>query len=206
MIDKPAPLLVVPAAGRERATAVSQLGRQLGERVYPVHRLDRDTTGVLILARTLDAKTAMEELFRQRALQRRYLALLLRAPHPRAGRVESQLAEDRNGVMRSVARGGQRAVTHYRTIERRAAGTLVECKLETGRRNQIRVHMAELGCPVVGDRKYGDRTASGGAGAPARRLCLHAATVEFVHPVTAQSLRVEAPAPPEFGAPREHPS
>ena len=185
VVGKPAGVLVVPAPGRGGATLVDILQRARSERLYPVHRLDEDTTGVLVIARTLAAKAALEGLFERHELERIYAALVDRMPTPPAGRIESQLAEDERGIMRSVLRGGERAITHYRALVRRGRHVLVECRLETGRRNQIRAHLSELGCPVVGDRKYGFRAASGGR---ATRVMLHAESIRFSHPMTGDIL------------------
>jgi 23S rRNA pseudouridine1911/1915/1917 synthase len=193
VVDKPAGMLVVPATGRSGPTVVDVVQSQVGGRVYAVHRLDEDTTGVLVLARTLDSKRALEEIFAAHRIERGYLALVCHAPDPPAGRIESRLQEGNDGVMRSVIRGGETAVTEYRTLARRQAGTLVECRLHTGRRNQIRVHMAELGCPVVGDRKYGWRPRRGERVA---RLLLHATRIAFDDPRTGAHVEVES-LPPE---------
>ena len=128
VVDKPARMLVVPAPGRSGSTVVDRLQQQLGSRVYAVHRLDEDTTGVLALARSQEAKEALEEIFRAHQAERLYLAVVCRAPSPPAGRIESRLRENERGVVQSVTRGpGQYAVTHYRTMSgstrtRRAAG------------------------------------------------------------------------------------
>lgn len=133
----------------------------------------------------------MEALLRAHAVERTYLALCSAAPSPPAGRIESQLREDEGGVMRVVTRGGERAVTHYETIERRGRCTLVRCRLETGKRNQIRAHLAALGCPIAGDRKYGYRRRDGEVFA---RTMLHSHRIAFAHPVT--GVRVESEAVP----------
>lgn len=189
IVDKPAGMLVVNAPGRRRPTVVDVVGRQLGQRVFAVHRLDEDTTGVLVLARNADSRRALDGMFRAHAIERVYLALVSRAPSPLAGTIESRLIEA-DGLMRSVIGRGQHAVTHYETRERRQHAALVECRLETGRRNQIRVHMAEIGCPIVGDRKYGWRR---GRGVDADRPLLHAWRVRLRHPITGSRLAVEAP-------------
>lgn len=202
VVAKPARALVVPAPGRAGPTVTDRVGRQLGERLHAVHRLDEDTTGVLVLARTLDAKAALEALFRAHRAERTYVALASRTPSPPAGRIESRVEVGPDGVVRSVASAtrGERAVTVYRTIARRGHHALVECRLETGRRNQIRVHLAELGCPIVGDRKYGWR-ARGRDVRPGRPL-LHAWRIEFDHPMTGERVRVECPPPePELAPP-----
>lgn len=186
VVAKPAGVLVVPAPGRNAATLVDLLQRARGERLYPVHRLDEDTTGVLVIARTLPAKAALEALFERHELERIYTALVDRMPSPPAGRIESRLAEDAHGVMRSVLRGGERAITHYRALARRGRHVLVECRLETGKRNQIRAHLSELGAPIVGDRKYGYR-----GGGRSTRVMLHAFSIRFVHPMTGDILGVQ---------------
>ena len=190
VVDKPARLLVVDAPGRTGPTVVDVLGRQLGKRVFAVHRLDEDVTGVLVLATTHEAREPLENMFREHRAERIYLALLSRAPDPQAGRIESRLRESVGGIVRSVTDGpGDQAVTFFKTLCRADGYTLVECKLETGRRNQIRVHMADLGCPIVGDRKYGFRV-RGGKSFP--RPLLHAEQVSFVHPITRDGVRVVA--------------
>lgn len=192
VVSKPAGILVVPAPGRSAATLVDVLQRSRGERLHPVHRLDEETTGVMVVARTLPAKAALEGLFARHDLERVYVALVERMPSPAAGRLESQLSEDERGIMRSVQRGGERAITHYRALCRRGRYVLVECRLETGRRNQIRVHLSELGCPVAGDRKYGFR---GGPGDRFPRVMLHARKLAFRHPMTGAELLFEVSAP-----------
>ncbi|MEM7199859.1 MAG: RluA family pseudouridine synthase [Planctomycetota bacterium] len=196
VVDKPARTLVVAAPGRPGHTLIDQLSRQLGARTYAVHRLDEDTTGTLLVARTEAARTALEEMFRQHQVQRVYLAVVERVPSPPAGTIESLLVEGSDGVVRAARTGrGRRAVTHYRTVGREQGAVLVECRLETGRRNQIRVHLAELGCPVVGDRKYGWRSRDRRRG---QSLLLHAWRLAFAHPCTASDVDVIAPLPPSF--------
>ncbi len=199
VVDKPAGVLVVSAPGRQEPTLVDRVSQQLGERVQAVHRLDEETTGAIVLARSDAGRVGMEALFRAHTVEREYLALTSSAPSPPAGRIESNLREDAGGVVKVVARGGQRAVTHYHTLCRRGRCTLVACRLETGRRNQIRAHLAALGCPLAGDRKYGFR-ARGGERFP--RVMLHSWRLRFVHPVTGVEVmvRIDA-AEPELRAP-----
>ncbi len=188
-VDKPAGMLVVQAPGRRGTTVVEALTRQLGHRVYALHRLDESVTGVLVLAATQEAREPLEQIFRTHAATRIYRALLSRAPSPPAGKITSRLQE-KDGIVRSVASGpGQKATTLYRILQRQGKHTLVQCELETGRRNQIRVHMADIGCPIVGDRKYGYRV-RGGQAYP--RPMLHAYQVAFVHPITGEKLQIEA--------------
>jgi 23S rRNA pseudouridine1911/1915/1917 synthase len=181
IVDKPSGVLVVTAPGRRQPTLVDLLRRLLGGTVEAVHRLDEQTTGAIVLARDQLGRAGMEELFRRHAAEREYLALVTSAPSPPAGRVDAQLREDGDGIMRVVPHGGERAVTHYETLERRGRCTLIRCRLETGRRNQIRAHMAALGSPVVGDRKYGYRRRGDESFS---RVMLHSWRLAFRHPMT----------------------
>jgi 23S rRNA pseudouridine1911/1915/1917 synthase len=190
VVDKPAGVLTVPAPGRKGATVVDLLRRQLGRPVQAVHRLDEETTGALVLALDDPTRIGMEQLFRVHAVEREYLALAASAPSPAGGRIESNLAEGADGLVRVVTRGGQPAVTHYETLARRGRCALLRCRLETGRRNQIRVHLAALGCPLAGDRKYGFR-----ARADERfpRVMLHSWRLRFVHPMLGLPVHVLVP-------------
>lgn len=187
VVDKPAGMLVVPAPGRGEATLISRLGTQLGLPVYAVHRLDEDTTGVLVVALTDAARAGMEDLFRRHEVERDYLALVCGQPSPRAGRIESRLREE-GGVVRVAVRGGQMAVTCYETLARRGRFALLRCSLETGRRNQIRAHMQALGHPLAGDRKYGFRARTGERFA---RPMLHSWRIAFRHPIRGFEVRVQ---------------
>jgi RluA family pseudouridine synthase len=199
IVDKPPRLLVVQAPGRSGPTVLDVLQARLGAPVHAVHRLDEDTTGVLVLARTKPAAVALEAMFKNHEIERIYLAVVTRQPTPPAGCIESLLREDASGVVKSVVKGpGQRAVTHYRTLKRVGKYLLVECRPETGRRNQIRVHLAELGCPIVGDRKYGYRQR--GRSDP-KGLLLHAHRMRMFHPFTGVEVIVRADVPEGFPAP-----
>lgn len=188
VVDKPAGLLVVPAPGRKGPTVVDLVSAALGARVHAVHRLDEETSGALVLARSDAGRAGMEQLFRAHAVERIYLALLAGVPSPAGGRVAARLQEQPDGMVRVVTRGGEPAVTHYEIVRRVDRCALVRCRLETGRRNQIRVHMAALGCPLAGDRKYGYRAR---AGESFRRVMLHSFRVAFRHPVTGVDVAVE---------------
>ncbi|MFN9946314.1 MAG: RluA family pseudouridine synthase [Planctomycetota bacterium] len=192
VVAKPAGILVVEAPGRRGPTLVDALTRQLGTRVQAVHRLDEDTTGAMVFALDAEARAGLDELFRRHAVTREYLALASAAPSPPAGRIESQLAEDAAGIVRVVRSGGERAVTHYETLDRRGRCTLRLCRLEPGRRNQIRAHLAALGCPLAGDRKYGFRARSDER---FPRVMLHSWRLRFAHPLS--GVEVAFAAPPE---------
>ena len=192
VVDKPKGVLVVPARGRTGPTLVDLLTQQLGRRVYAVHRLDEETTGCIVFATDEQMREPLERVFRTHTAHREYLALATATPSPEAGRIEANLQEGKDGVVRVVPRGGQRAVTHYEAIARRGRCCLVRCRIETGRRNQIRVHLAALGCPVAGDRKYGYRARSGES---YPRVMLHSWRLEFRHPKTRELVRCVCEAP-----------
>lgn len=190
VVDKPAGLLVVPAPGRSGRTLIDRTAQQLGCKAFAVHRLDEDTTGAMVVALDDEMRVAMESLFRAHAVQRDYLALLSSAPSPAAGRIEASLEVGGDGIVRVAKVGGQRAITHYATLGRRDRCTLVRCRLETGRRNQIRAHMAALGSPLAGDRKYGWRARQGES---FPRVMLHSWRLAFRHPGTGSEVQVEVP-------------
>ena len=156
-----------------------------------VHRLDRDTSGLMVYAKDVQTQQSLINGWQQLVTDRRYLALVKGGFTQSRGRIQSWLTEDKKFVTHSspVDNGGKYAVTHYNVLASSNGYSLVECELETGRKNQIRVHMADLGHPVVGDRKYGcDED-------PMRRLGLHAYMLCFTHPVTGKHLRFETPVP-----------
>ena len=156
-----------------------------------VHRLDRDTSGLMVYAKDVQTQQSLINSWQQLVTDRRYLALVDGEPGQSRGRIQSWLTEDKKFVTHSspVDNGGKYAVTHYNVLASSNGYSLVECELETGRKNQIRVHMADLGHPVVGDRKYGSDED------PMRRLGLHAYMLCFTHPVTGKHLRFETPVP-----------
>ena len=156
-----------------------------------VHRLDRDTSGLMVYAKDVQTQQSLINSWQQLVSDRRYLALVEGEFEQIRGRIQSWLTEDKKFVTHSspVDNGGKYAVTHYNVLASSNGYSLVECELETGRKNQIRVHMADLGHPVVGDRKYG------GAEDPMRRLGLHAYMLCFTHPVTGKHMRFETPVP-----------
>ncbi len=178
--------------------------------IYVVHRLDRETSGLLVFAKTAELQEYMRTYWRELVTNRTYVAVAEGLFDQPQGTITTWLTEDkRNAVVYSspVDDGGQKAVTHYKVLRSRAsqpdeqdnnrsivALSLVELHLETGRTNQIRVHLASVGHPVVGDRKYGH----GNSFSPADRLCLHARVLEFIHPATEQTVRFETPVPKEF--------
>ena len=159
-----------------------------------VHRLDRDTSGLMVYAKDVQTQQSLINGWQQLVTDRRYLALVEGELESPRGRIQSWLTEDKRFITHSspVDNGGKFAVTHYNVLEASNGYSLVECELETGRKNQIRVHMADMGHPVVGDFKYGSEID------PMRRLGLHAYMLCFTHPVTGKHLRFETPVPVLF--------
>jgi 23S rRNA pseudouridine1911/1915/1917 synthase len=199
VVDKPAGLVVHPGAGRATGTLVhALLGRIAGgddpERPGIVHRLDRDTSGLLVVARTEEAYEALQELVRQHALEREYLALVRGRPRSRRGRIEAPIGRDRTEPTRiSLDTDTPRdAITHFEVEELFARNALLRVKLETGRMHQIRVHLASIGLPVSGDPVYG--VPETGLG----RQFLHAARLAFPHPVTGARVDVQSPLPEDL--------
>ena len=212
VVNKQPGLITVPATpGSRETTALSILRAYVKKQnaragVFVVHRLDRETSGLLVFARSEELQHYMREYWRELVTERTYIALTEGILEPREGKITTWLTEDkRNAVVYSspVDDGGDIAITNYKTLKttpllsgggREGAYSLVELHLETGRTNQIRVHLASKGCPVVGDRKYGH----GNESSPIDRLCLHAKVLEFIHPVTEKKVRFESPVPKEF--------
>lgn len=200
VVDKAAGFLTVASARETEATAEALLDAYLGasrggHRVHVVHRLDRDSSGVLVFARNADMRERLKKLFARHDIDRVYVALIHgRLPEP-SGTFRSFLMEDRSLRVRSTAdeRQGKEAITHYRTLALGSRFSMLEVTLETGRRNQIRVHLAEAGHPVVGDTMYGK-----GHDNPLGRLALHAQQLGFAHPRTGRTVTFTAPVPQSF--------
>ena len=163
-----------------------------------VHRLDRDTSGLMIYAKSIEAAKAMQEDWKGRVYDRRYCAVVMGQMEKEGGTVKSWLTDNKAYITYSsdVDNGGKLAITHYHTLEVGEKYSLVEMRLETGRKNQIRVHMQDLGHPVVGDPKYG--IADMYVPNPLGRLCLHAYRLFFYHPVTGERMEFETPIPTPF--------
>jgi len=172
--------------------------------VRPVHRLDRETSGLMVFARTVLAERILGQQFRKHTTGRRYLALV--DGNVEAQTIESRLVRDRGDGRRGstvLPNLGKTAVTHIRPIEKLDGYTLIECRLETGRTHQIRIHLSELGHPVCGEKVYrqphvGQPPLPDNSGAP--RVALHATELSFQHPVTGEQLHIEMPLPPDLQA------
>jgi len=159
-------------------------------RPFIVHRLDRETSGLLVFAKTEAAKQHLQAQFEARTVERVYIALVSGRVRRESGTLESRLVEDRSlRVHATTGPEGKTAITNYRVKGHGQDTTLLELSLGTGRRRQIRVQLAAIGHPIVGDREHG------GPAGPWRRLCLHATRLGFVHPVTGKALRFESAAP-----------
>ena len=201
IVDKKEGLLTM-ATHREshETTAYSILKNHLKKanpraELYTVHRLDRETSGVLMFAKTKAIQQALQENWHQVVTKRLYCALVEGCPQHTEDTITSWLTENKKSLRVSSSptdNGGQKAVTHYKVTKTNGAYSLLEVQLETGRKNQIRVHMAEIGHPVVGDKKYGKGLSS------IKRIGLHAQILEFIHPVTHKKVRFESPTPKAF--------
>jgi len=195
VVDKPAGLPVHPGAGEQRATLASQLltlgatGGHDPERPGIVHRLDRDTSGALVVARSAEAHAALQRAIRRREVERRYLALVRGHPRSRTGRVAAPIGRDRRDpTRRSLDTDEPRdAVTHFRISETLAEHTLLDVSLETGRTHQIRVHLAAIELPVSGDPLYGVKADLG-----LERQFLHAYRLRFRHPLIGDEIDVRS--------------
>jgi RluA family pseudouridine synthase len=198
-VDKPAGLLTIASATEKAHTAyfiltdyVRKGSAKSRSRVFIVHRLDRETSGILLFAKTPEAKLELQKGWA--GTEKHYLAVVHGRPPKNRDTITSYLAENKAHRVYSTRnpKKGKEARTAYRVLKAAREMTLLDVELLTGRKNQIRVHLADIGHPVVGDRKYGD---------PNRvrfRLALHARSISFIHPITGDRLTLEAPAPPSL--------
>jgi len=165
-----------------------------GNKLYVVHRLDRDTSGLMMFAKTEEAQETLRHNWNNMVLDRTYVAVVEGAVRDDEGYVKSYLAENREFVVYSTdnPEEGRLAVTNYKVLRRGHGYSLMEFSLDTGRKNQIRVHCKDLGHPIAGDKKYGAKTN------PIHRLALHARTLRFAHPITRKDMSFETPIPVKF--------
>jgi tRNA pseudouridine32 synthase/23S rRNA pseudouridine746 synthase/23S rRNA pseudouridine1911/1915/1917 synthase len=194
VVYKPEGLLSVATDFDKKANLHSILKRRKkGLTVYPVQRLDRETSGVMVFAYSEAAKEHLKSQFKAHSVEREYVAIVEGILSEKQGRWESHLLEDSKYFVRSLGPNlGKLSITHYKVLKEGKNVSLLRFSLETGRKNQIRVHTSEAGHPVVGDMKYG------AIANPIKRLCLHARKLRFVHPVTNRPLAFEIPLPEEF--------
>src|SRR5215210_451083 len=200
VVDKPAGVVVHPARGHRSGTlaqALERRGAAGGEagRAGLVHRLDRDTSGLLVVARSEEVHAALKALLKARGILREYLALVEGRPSARTGKIEAPLGRDRRVRTRisTDTADGRAAVTHFATERALEGLTLLRVRLETGRTHQIRAHLKAIGHPVVGDPEYGRAGALG-----LERQFLHAEHLAFEHPVTGAAVDVRSPLPPDL--------
>lgn len=206
VVNKASGMVVHPAPGSSKGTLVHALLYHCGEslsgingvaRPGIVHRLDKDTSGLMMVAKTDLAHRALAEELKNKKSIRRYMALVVGVIHQNEGRVEAPIGRDpKNRLRMAVVAGGKPAVTHYKVIRRFRHYTLVECRLETGRTHQIRVHMKSLGYPIAGDPLYGSKTPL----FPLDGQYLHAKTLGLTHPVTHELMTFDSELPERFKA------
>ena len=199
VIDKQAGLLSIASEKEQEETAYRFLMEYVrrkdpANRIFIVHRLDRDTSGLMIFARSEEIQQQLQEEWKEAVPERKYYALVEGEVRKDEDTIRTWLKETKTLRMYSspVPNGGQEAITHYRVLQRSKAYSLLEVWLETGRKNQIRVHMEAIGHSVVGDRKYGAKSD------PIGRLGLHAGTIAFYHPTTGELMRFESRIPGKF--------
>ena len=213
IVDKPAGLVVHPAAGHPDGTLVNALlhhcrGKLSGiggvERPGIVHRIDRDTSGLLVVAKSDKAHEGLAKLFAAHDIERRYLAIVSGIPAPPDGTVRTQIGRSPTNRKKMAVfpdNKGKHAVTHFKTEERFKSTALVSCTLETGRTHQVRVHMAHIGHPLIGDSVYSNRQNPYRIGlnqSKFERQALHAAVLGFIHPINGETMRFESRLPEDM--------
>lgn len=199
VVNKPAKLLSVATDKEKARTAYHMVtdyvkARRVGDRIFVLHRLDRDTSGVLMFARDPETKELFQSHWNEMVTRRGYLAVVEGTPKPDRDTIRSFLVETDTHLSFSGApgKGAKEAITSYQVVKTGGGYALLDINIETGRKNQIRVHMKELGHPVAGDKQYGARTN------PIGRLCLHANELSFTHPATGEQITFKAKMPRDF--------
>ncbi len=198
VVDKPAGLLTMASESEREKTVYAALrsranAKRPAEQIFIVHRLDREASGLLVFAKTIPAKEDLQSQFKDHSAGRQYIAVVEGRVTPDQFTIQSYLAE--NAAFRVYSakseKAGKRAITHLRVVKRTPRTSLLEVRLETGRKHQIRVHLAERGHPIVGDKMYGARVKAG-------RLALHGTRLEFRHPQTGALMQFDSPPPKTF--------
>ncbi len=199
VVNKPAKLLSVANEKEKTRTAYHMVtdyvkSQHIDNRIYVLHRLDRDTSGVLMFARDPETKELFQSRWNDIVTRRGYKALVEGTPRPAQDTIRSYLVETKTHMIFSGAPGpgAREAITNYEVVKTGGGYSLLDISIDTGRKNQIRVHMKELGCPIAGDKQYGARTN------PIGRLCLHANELSFKHPVTGEPVTFIAKTPRDF--------
>jgi 23S rRNA pseudouridine1911/1915/1917 synthase len=197
VVDKPTGLLSMGSEGEKERTAhrflneyLKTLTRSRLQQAFIVHRLDRETSGLMVFARNQSAQTILQQNWKKVA--KRYLAVVEGTPANGQGTLKDHIVERNSFMVHRVDKGGELAITHYRVLRRHGDKSLLELTLETGRKNQLRVQLAALGHPIIGDRKYGASTDS------ARRLALHSCELKFRHPVSGASMEFHSGLPDQL--------
>lgn len=187
--DKPSGLLSVPGRGPEKAVCASSILSDRHGPVLTAHRLDMDTSGVMVFARNLDVQRRLSRQFEARKIGKSYQAIVAGHLLPDSGTVDAPIAKySLNRPLRHLDPDGRQAITHWKVIDRGLDSTRVVLTPETGRSHQLRLHMKSLGHPILGDRFYGDPDSH-------ERLCLHAVSLDLIHPDSGQRRSFHAPAP-----------
>jgi 23S rRNA pseudouridine1911/1915/1917 synthase len=199
VINKRAGLLSVATDKENENTAFRILSSYVRQsdprcRIFVLHRLDREASGLMMFAKSQQVQEKLQKSWQESVQERSYAVLVEGRVKEEEGSIRSWLKENRNLLMYSSREegDGQLAISHFRRLKTGPSGSVLEVQLETGRKNQIRVHMKDLGHPIAGDRKYGAKSD------PIHRLGLHAMLLQFTHPVTGELKRFETPVPPEF--------
>lgn len=199
VVNKRNGLLTMGTDRERKRTAYYILGEYLKaqdskNRIFIVHRLDRETSGLVIFAKSMEVQHRLQQNWSDMVLERKYVAVVSGCPEPKEGEVRSYLKENKAFVVYSsrYPEDGELAITRYKVLKSSKSKSLVELELETGRKNQIRVHMKDLGCPIVGDKKYG------GEDSFINRVTLHANRIKFIHPVTNEEMLFDTGIPGRF--------
>jgi 23S rRNA pseudouridine1911/1915/1917 synthase len=199
VIEKPAGLLSIATDKEKRATAYSLLSNYVKEqdadnKIFVVHRLDRETSGLMLFAKNEEVKYHLQELWNNTVIERAYIAVVEGVVEKPEGVITSYLVEGKTFKVHSSQdpKLGKKAVTNYKTLKKNRSYSLLKVNLATGRKNQIRVHMQDIGHPIAGDKKYG------ASGSPLKRLGLHAQQLSFVHPLSRKKIYFESKVPSEF--------
>lgn len=199
VIDKRNGLLSMASDTERTKTAYYILSEYLknkerSQRVFIVHRLDRETSGLMIFAKSKEIQHTLQQNWSEIVIERKYVAVVTGEPRQMSGEYSSYLAENSRYYVYSTKdkEEGELAVTHYEVLKQGAGNSLVELELETGKKNQIRVHMQDMGCSIIGDRKYD------GVVSPIGRIALHARKIRFIHPITEKEMLFDTDIPPQF--------